>query len=238
MMNEFTFNEAFRRELRESPHHYGEVAFLESVLKPGMTVIEGGANRGVTAVAIAKCVGANGDVHAFEPVSEYFEMLQANIKRNKMPNITAYNLAISDTTGPLRFYKHGEGSGVTPAEDAEEIQVEGITIADFLSSHHIRKVDFINLDCEGSELLIFRNAAAWLKKEAPPIFCEVHRQYMEALGHSVNEAVTFLSRLGYGVRPIQVEDLDTPSDFERCSHIYATHASHNRQSTNQEREIG
>ena len=82
-MNEFTFNKAFRRELRESPHHYGEVAFLESVLQPGMTVIEGGANRGVTAVAIAKCVGANGDVHAFEPVSEYFEMLQANIKRNK-----------------------------------------------------------------------------------------------------------------------------------------------------------
>jgi len=73
-MNEFTFNKAFRRELRESAHHYGEVAFLESVLQTGMVVIEGGANRGVTAVAIAKSVGANGHVHAFEPVSEYLEV--------------------------------------------------------------------------------------------------------------------------------------------------------------------
>lgn len=124
------------------------------------------------------------------------------------------------------------------AASCGRVQVEGITIAEFLSSHHIRKVDFINLDCEGSELLIFRNAAAWLKKEAPPIFCEIHRQYMEALGHSVRDAVSFLSGLGYDVSPIQVEDVDTPSDFERCSHIYATHASHNRQSNNQKREIG
>lgn len=237
-MSEFTFNKAFRRELRESPHHYGEVAFLESVLKPGMTVIEGGANRGVTAVAIAAAVGTSGHVYAFEPVPEYFETLQTNIKRNKALNATPYNLAISDRTGPLPFYKHGEGSGVTPAQDAEEIQVEGITITDFLSTHYIRKVDFINLDCEGSELLIFRNAAAWLKELAPPIFCEVHRQYMKALGHSVSDAVSFLSGLGYDVRPIQVENLDTPSDFERCSHIYATYASHHQQSANKKREIG
>lgn len=168
----------------------------------------------------------------------FFETLEANIRRNKVPNATAYNFAISDRTGPLPFYKHGEGSGVTPAEDAEKIHVEGITIPDFLSTYHIRKVDFINLDCEGSELLIFRDAAVWLQGKAPPIFCEVHRQYMEALGHSVSDAVSFLSGLGYDIRPIQVEDLDTPSDFERCSHIYATHALHNRQYNNQKREIG
>ena len=235
-MCQFTFNKAFRRELRGSPHHYGEVAFLESVLRPGMVVIEGGANRGVTAVAIAMTVGPNGHVHAFEPVPEYFETLQANITRNKMPNITAYNLALSDRTGPLQFFKHGEGSGVTPAQDAEETRVEGITIAEFLANHRIREVDFINLDCEGSELLIFRNAAAWLKEETPPIFCEVHRQYMETLGHSVDDAANLLSELGYQVAPLQVEDLSAPSDFERCSHIYATPPRYNRETRKRQQE--
>ncbi len=227
-MNEFVFNKAFRRELQESAHHYGEVVFLESVLCPGMAVIEGGANRGVTAVAIAKAVGRKGHVYAFEPVPEYFEVLQANIALNKMANISAGNFAISDRTGPLTIYKHGEGSGVAPVQDAEIISVEGVTIPEFLSAHHIPKVDFVNLDCEGSELFIFRNAAAWLKHEAPPIFCEVHRQYMETLGHSVDDAVNLLSELGYEVSPIQVKDLSAPSDFKRCSHIYATHPRQSR----------
>jgi len=201
-----------------------------------MAVIEVGANRGVTAVAIARAIGKHGHVYAFEPVPEYFEMLQGNIERNKIANITAFNLAISDRAGPLQFYKHGEGSGMTPAQDAENIKVEAITIPGFLSDHQLQTVDFINLDCEGSELLIFRNAAGWLKEKTPPIFCEVHRQYMETLGHSVNDAVNFLSELGYDVRPIQVEDLSAPSDFERCSHIYATRLHHNRQFSNAKQE--
>ena len=225
-MNEFVFNEDFRRDLRESPHHYGEVVFLESILRPGMVVVEGGANRGVTAVAIAKAVGKTGHVHAFEPVPEYFAVLETNIARNSITNTSPYNLALSNRNGSLVFYKHGEGSGVTPAQDAEKIRVSAITIPHFLSAHQIPRVDFINLDCEGSELFIFRNAAAVLRHQTPLIFCEVHRQYMEALGHSVDDAVSFLSELGYSVNPIQVEDLSNPSDFDRCSHIYASAPRH------------
>jgi len=108
-MTEFTFNAAFRRKLRENAHHYGEVAFLESVLRPGMTVIEGGANRGVTAIAIAKAVGKKGCIHAFEPVSEYFKALQNNVLRNRTRNMNIYNMALSNKNGSIRFYKHGEG---------------------------------------------------------------------------------------------------------------------------------
>ncbi len=233
-MNEFVFNKAFRRELQENAHHYGEVTFLESVLRPGMVVVEGGANCGVTAVAIAKAVGNTGHVHAFEPVPEYFDVLETNIARNGIANISTYNLALSDRTGPLMFYKHGEGSGITSAQDAEEIQVQAITLPQFLSAYNIPRVDFMNLDCEGSELLIFRNAQIVLQEQRPPIFCEIHRQYMEALGQSVDDAVNFLSELGYDIRPIQVEDLSASSDFERCSHIYATRLHHNRQFNNHE----
>ena len=222
-MNEFIFNKAFRRELRDSAHHYGEVTFLESVLRPGMVVIEGGANRGVTTVAIAKTVGGKGHVHAFEPVPEYFSFLRTNISRNRIANVSVYNLALSNQTGSLVFYKHGTGSGVTPADDAEEVQVEAITIPGFLSTYRIPTLDFINLDCEGSELLIFQNARAVLEEHTPIIFCEVHREYLKALGQSVQDVVSFLTTLGYVVEPVQVEDLNTPSDFDRCSHIHASH---------------
>ncbi len=221
-MSEFVFDAAFRRELQGDAHHYGEVTFLESVLRPGMTVIEGGANRGVTAVAIAGAVGSKGYVYAFEPVTEYFSSLQENISRNGIGNISAYNLALSDRTGPIRFYKHGEGSGVTPADDAEETRVDATTIPAFLEAHGTPNLDFINLDCEGSELLVFRSARAVLKKQAPSIFCEVHRDYLKALDQSVEDVAGFLTDLGYRVKPVQVEDLGTPSDFPGCSHLYAS----------------
>ncbi len=221
-MNEFVFNKAFRRELRENAHHYGEVTFLESVLRPGMVVIEGGANRGVTAVAIAKAVGKTGHVHAFEPVSEYFEVLESNIARNGIANISTYNLALSDRTGSLTFYKHGEGSGITSAQDAEEIRVRAVTIPGFMSTRQIPRVDFINLDCEGSELLVLRKTQTLLKRQLPSIFCEVHRGYLEALNQSVGDIVKFLRFVGYAVKALQVEDLRNDSDVDHCSHIYAS----------------
>lgn len=221
-MTEFVFNEAFRRDLRESAHQWGEVTFLETVLRPGMVVIEGGSNRGVTAVAMAKAVGETGQVYAFEPVPEYFASLQANISRNGVANISSYNLALSDQNGRMGFYKHGEGSGVAPTADSEETEVNAIALPEFLATYRIPKLDFINLDCEGSELFIFQNAADLLKQHESPIFCEVHRGYLATLGQSVQDAVGCLSTVGYHVTPIQVEDLSRPSDFEQCSHIYAT----------------
>ncbi len=224
-MTEFTFNAAFRHELRESAHHYGELVFLESVLRPGMTVIEGGANRGVTAIAIAKAVGTEGCVHALEPVPEYFDALQQNVSRNRIHNVALYNLALSDMNGCLRFYKHGEGSGVTRAKDAESIRVQATTLSAFVSCHGISKLDFINLDCEGSELSIFRKASSILKEQTPPIFCEVHRDYLKMMKQSVQDVVGLLRTFGYTVQPIQVEDLNNDSNFEHCSHVYASMSS-------------
>ena len=221
-MTEFVFNAAFRCQLQEDTHHYGEVTFLESVLRPGMTVIDGGANCGVTTIAIARAVGNKGHVYAFEPVPEYFVSLHRNISRNSIGNTSVYNLGLSNKTGPIPFYKHGEGSGCTPADNSEEIQVNVITIPEFLTVHSIPKLNFINLDCEGSELLVFRSAQAVLLEQAPLIFCEVHRDYLKVLNQSVEDLAKFLTDLGYGVKPIQVEDLTTPSDFGRCSHIYAS----------------
>lgn len=221
-MTEFIFNESFRHELRESAHHYGEVVFLESVLHPGMVAMEIGANRGVTAVAIAKAVGDAGQVHAFEPVPEFFGVLEGNVARNAVGNIRAYNLALSNQTGSIVFYKHGTGSGVTPADDAEKVRVEATTIPEWLSTHCVPTLDFINMDCEGSELLVLQNAQAVLEKYAPGIFCEIHRGYLQTLGQSLQDIVDFLTGLGYVVKPIQVEDLKIPSDFDQCSHIYAS----------------
>lgn len=162
-MDEFVYDSAvFQRELQNQAHPAGEVRFLKSIAKPGMRVIDIGANRGVTTVAVAREVGSGGHVYAFEPVPEYYDALKANLARNAADNVSAHQLALSNRTGQIRFYKHGQGSGITPTDDAELLWVEATTVGDFLSEQGTGRIDLLNLDCEGSELLVLEGAEAVL----------------------------------------------------------------------------
>jgi len=222
MIEEFLYDDAFREELKKDPHHYGEVVFLESILSRGMNVVDVGGHTGVTAIAIGKAVGNTGRVYVFEPVPEYFKMLKRNIGKNDMKNMEVFNAGLSSTRGRLPFYKHGGGSGVTASEDAEQIEVEMVTLDDFMEEAGIHgPLHVINMDCEGSELNALKGAINTLKKDHPVIFCEIHTGYLRQLGQSIDEIVAFLKDIEYQVRPIQVEKLDTETTYEECSHVYA-----------------
>jgi len=200
-MSGFVFDsEEFRRELRDSPHHAGEVEFLKSILSPGMRVIEAGSNRGVTAVAIAKQIGSEGHLYAFEPVPEFYAELKENLLRNDVKNASAHPLALGNRRGRV---------------------LEATTVTDFLAEEGDDRLDVLNLDCEGSELLVLQGAGPVLEKHHPQIFCEIHRDYLGKLGQSAGEVAGLLDELGYRVRPLRVEDLEAESNIEDCSHIYA-----------------
>ncbi|MFW6159499.1 MAG: FkbM family methyltransferase [Planctomycetota bacterium] len=211
----------FQAELAESPHHAGEVAFLQSISTPGALAVEVGTNRGVTAIAIGRAIGRQGHLDAFEPIPEYYTELEQNLAANRGDNITAHKLALSDRAGRVRFYKDGGGSGITPADGARALSVQATTLTEFLAGRSPGRIDLLHMDCEGSELLVLQGARAVLEEQAPRIFCEIHRPKLARLGQSAGQVARFLVELGYDVRPVQVEDLDAEVDLEQCSHIFA-----------------
>jgi FkbM family methyltransferase len=220
-MSEFIYDSpAFQHELQSQAHPAGEIRFLKSIAKPGMRVIDVGANKGLTTVAAAREVGRGGHVYAFEPVPEYYATLKANVARNAADNVSVYQLALSNRTGRMRFYKHGEGSGITPTDDAELLWVEATTVGDFLDERETGKIDVLNLDCEGSELLVLEGAEAMLRKQSPQVFCEIHHEYLKELGQSVTDVAGFLSQLGYIVQPLDVEKPGKKVRLEECTHIW------------------
>jgi len=219
----------FQQELQKNAHHAGEIRFLHSIATPGMHVMEIGANTGVTVVAIAKAIGDRGHVYAFEPVRDYYTTLMANLSRNQVTNVSAYNLAVSNHTGRIAFYKReGGASSIVPGTGGEMLWVEATTITEFLTVEELQTIDLLNLDCEGSELLVLQGAHAVLGKHKPDIFCEIHRGYLDELGQSLDDVVGFLRQFGYDVRMLQVEDLELEATAGTCSHLYA-HLSHAQQ---------
>lgn len=212
---------SFQTQLKQDAHHYGEVTLLGAMAEPGMLVLELGANRGVTTVALARRVGPHGHVHAFEPVPEYYAALTENLRLNEVANVRIHQLAVADKEDEIRYYKHGEGSGIVEADDAEEIRVGAISLDYFVAEQGLDRVDLLNMDCEGAELLVLQAGKKTLQRHAPQIFCEIHHDYLSRLGQSVHDVVAYLRALGYQVAPVRVEALGEDVELEGCTHICA-----------------
>ena len=71
------------------------VALFKRYLKPGMTVVDVGANIGYFSVIAAGLVGDTGSVHAFEPFPECFNRLKHNL--SVFPSAHAYSCAVGRT---------------------------------------------------------------------------------------------------------------------------------------------
>jgi len=213
---------AFGNFLKDNPHERGEIKFLESIAEEGMNVINIGANIGITTVAVAKKIGRRGKLYSFEPLPQYFDTLNKNISSNRLENVEAYELAVTDQVGRAPFYQKGLSSGIVFEEGAKRFEVSTTTIDRFLIGEKIERIDLINMDCEGSELLVLKGAKETLRKNKVKIFCEIHHDFLKQLGQSVQELVQYLQGLEFQVQSVSLDDLEVGNNFENCEYIYAT----------------
>jgi len=212
---------AFEAFLKNNAHERGEVKFLNSVTKEGMNAIDVGANIGISSVVIAKKIGKRGRLCSFEPVPEYFDALKENISSNGLENVEVYELAVTDQVGRANFYQKGLSSGIIFEEGAQKSEVSTTTVDRFLAEEKLERVDLINIDCEGSELLVLKGAKETLRKNKVKIFCEVHHDFLERLGQSVGDIIEYLQGLGFKVQSVSLDNLSLGNDFGKCEYIYA-----------------
>ena len=211
----------FKNFLKDNPHERGEVKFLESIVKEGMNVIDIGANVGITTVTVARKIGRRGKLYSFEPTPEYFNILKENISSNGLENVKVYELAVTDQVGRALFYQKELSSGIVFEEGAKKFEVSTTSIDRFLSEEKIERIDLINMDCEGSELLVLKGAKETLRKNKVKIFCEIHHDFLKQLGQSVEELVQYLQGLEFQVQSVSLDDLKMGNNFEKCEYIYA-----------------
>ena len=153
---------------------------------------------------------------------EYSNILKENISSNGLENVKVYELAVTDQVGRAPFYQKDFSSGIVFEQGAKKFDVPTTTIDRFLTVEKIGRVDLINMDCEGSELLVLRGAEETLLKNKVKIFCEIHHDFLKHLGQSVEDTVQYLQELKFHVQSVSLDDLNTGNNFENCEYIYAT----------------
>jgi FkbM family methyltransferase len=166
-----------------------EAALVRSLLRPGMRVIDVGANIGYYALMIAQCIGPEGNIIAIEPSPENLPELELNIRSNQI-SATVLPYAVSSHNRRGVGLRSGINSGIMEDDDAEAIthRVEQITLDTVVTG----PVDFVKLDIEGYEYRALLGAQRLLTMR-PTMFVEVHPIELRRNGSSARAVVELLS---------------------------------------------
>jgi FkbM family methyltransferase len=169
-----------------------------------MTVFDIGANLGIYTLLAAGPVGASGTVHAFEPVPDLLSYLEESVRRSGAGNVVVNPLAVGDCSEPVPMYlalkkKHSGWHSLAPSADRpRQIQVQGITLDDYVEARGLDRVDLIKIDIEGGELPAFRGASRLLSRpDAPILQAELCDSHCAHFGYTSRDAKEYLAALGY-----------------------------------------
>jgi FkbM family methyltransferase len=149
-------------------------------------VVDIGAHIGRYSIISSKRVDKNGKVIAIEAHPHNFEILNRNIKLNKLTNIITLNHAVYSKETKLKLYLPDEESGFTiyntimvnrTKPEEKFIEVNANTLDNLLQQNGINHADvnWIKIDVEGAEFEVLKGATNVLSKSKDiALLIEVH----------------------------------------------------------------
>jgi FkbM family methyltransferase len=131
-----------------------------------MTVIDAGANAGLTTYQLSRLVGPTGKVYALEPDTVALGYLERNIRRHGLSNVEVCPVALSDSTGQAEFNMDGSLSAglvdhIVYKDTGRRTRVETMALEDFCMKIG-RVPDYVKMDIEGAELSVVEAALGFL----------------------------------------------------------------------------
>lgn len=176
---------------------YGEFAesenrIMASLVQPGDVVVDVGANVGTVTLALARRVGPQGRVHAFEPQRLVFQILCANTALNGLTNVEARWAAIGASAGaacvpaldPTMKTNFG---AIRLATEATGEKVDLMALDDLA----LPRCALIKIDVEGMESEVLRGAEATIARHRPVFYFEAKS------GENTRSCLAWLMERGY-----------------------------------------
>lgn len=187
---QFLFREIFVRN---------EYAFESVSDRP--VVFDCGANIGM-ATLFFKWLYPGCQIHAFEPDPQTFGVLEENVGRNELTDVTLHNVALVAQPGPLElFIPAGPGgsplmstlAGRSVESTVRRLVVDGKPLSSYVGAGEI---DFLKMDVEGVEEPVLRELASTGRLRA---LKEMAIEYHHNVSGSSGDCGSFLQLLsGHG----------------------------------------
>lgn len=171
-----------------------EIDFLAHYLKPGMTVVDIGANLGVYSLPMARLVSPNGRVFSYEPGGEARTLLERSRDANGLTNLEVVGMALSDSAreGHLEAAASTELRALSYSGAGEPVRITSLDLEN--AARAWTAVDFIKIDAEGEEEAIIAGGRNFFATHSPLVMFEIQA------GGKVNDRLrSAFSTIGYKV---------------------------------------
>lgn len=135
-------------------------------LRPGMTFIDVGANKGDFTLLAARLTGPSGRVISIEPEPENRSILRRSIELNDYANISVLQVALSDRDGTADLQIGSTSGSHTLSPEFNGLRAVSVptrTLDAVVADHRLASVDMIKIDVQGLELAVLRGAEQTLK---------------------------------------------------------------------------
>jgi FkbM family methyltransferase len=188
------------------------------LVKPGMTVVDIGANFGYYTILAAANVGRRGKVFALEPHPRNFEILKKNINVNGFESFTrVYQCAALDRRSKIELFTYREfmGSHSLFQYGGGEATRDGSVFVDAVPLDELinTRVDVVKIDAEGSEPFILEGMRGVIDRSPDiKILMEFNRPMILHTQQNVSHFIERITSLG--LTPQIVTDQSTAEPFQ------------------------
>jgi FkbM family methyltransferase len=159
---------------------YGEYSADEArlfamIIQPGDTVVEVGANIGALTVPLARLVGPEGRVLAFEAQRPIHAILTANLVLNGLDQVWAERVALGAEAGEiavptLKLDHVANFGGVSVGGEGDPCPMRT------LDSYDLAALRLLKIDVEGAEVAVITGARRTIERHAPILYVENDRR--------------------------------------------------------------
>lgn len=157
-------------------HATGEMEAIQYVArtlnKSHPVIFDVGANLGDFSLLCLEAFHGGCEVHAFEPSSSTFSMLESALGET---SVSLHDIGLSDHSRTATLRSSGLGSTIASVEDLHRPtrqfddrwseQVRLVTLDEFCVTNDIESVDYLKLDIEGHELKALKGAERMLREK-------------------------------------------------------------------------
>lgn len=184
--------------LRSGAYEPHLTAVFERHCRPGMRVVDVGANLGYFSLLASRLVGPAGKVVALEPNSENCRLLLSSLRLNGSTNVELFPVA-ADAAPGWAYYATHVGSNGGLVDDADLLARFGTVVPTFRLDDLVdEKVDLLKMDVEGAEGRVVQGATRIIEKDRPIVTTELKEEMLQRVsGRSVADYLAYFGDLGY-----------------------------------------